>query len=135
MKRHDTVMVETLRFLLSAIRNVAIAKYGAAGETKITDGDILDVVKKQVKTHNESIEAFSKARRTELVERETAQLSILQTYLPKELSDEELRKILEPVARAGGDFGPMMGKAMAAVKGLADGGRVSAILKQLLLKS
>ncbi len=132
MKRHDTVSVDTIRFLLAAITNVAIAKYGAEGEAKITDEDVLDIVKKQVKTHNESIEAFTKAGRTELAAHEKAQLMILQTYLPKQMSDEDLKRLLEPVAAAGGDFGPLMGKAMAAVKGQAAGGRVSAMLKQLL---
>lgn len=132
MKARDSVRVETLRFLLAGIRNVAIAKYGAESETKITDADVLDVIKKQVKTHNESVEAFTKAGRLELADTEKAQLAILESYLPTQLSDEELKKLLEPVALVGGDFGPMMGKAMAAVKGQADGSRVSAILKQFI---
>ncbi len=132
MKNRDSVTVETMRFLLAAVRNVAIAKYGAEGEAKITDTDILDVIKKQVKTHAESIEVFTKAGRQELVNQEQAQLAVLEQYLPKQLSDDDLRKLLEPVAISGGDFGPMMGRGMAAVKGMADGGRVSAMLKQLL---
>lgn len=132
MKSRDTVTVETVRFLLAAVRNVAIAKYGAAGETKLTDADVLEVIKKQVKTHIESVDAFTKANRMELADKEKAQLTILEQYLPKQMSDEELKTLLEPVAAAGGDFGPMMGKAMAAVKGQADGGRVSSILKQLI---
>lgn len=132
MKAHDAVTVDTIRFLLAAVRNVAIAKYGVEGEAKITDTDILEVVKKQAKTHHESIEAFTKAGRTELADSEKAQLVILEKYLPKQMSDEELTRILTPVAAAGGEFGPMMGRAMAAVKGQADGGKVSAILKQLL---
>lgn len=132
MKAHDAVTVDTVRFLLAAVRNVAIDKYGAEGEAKITDADILDVVKKQVKTHHESVEAFTKAGRAELAQQEKAQLTVLEQYLPKQMSDEELKALIAPVAAQGGDFGPLMGKAMAAVKGGADGGRVSAILKQLL---
>ncbi len=132
MKAHDAVTVETVRFLLAAVRNIAIDKYGAQGEAKVTDQDVLDVVKKQVKTHNESVEAFTKAGRTELAEQERAQLAVLSRYLPKQMSDDELRAVLAPVAAAGGDFGPLMGKAMAAVKGQADGGTVSRILKELL---
>jgi len=132
MKAHDAVTVETVRFLLAAVRNVAIDKYGAEGEAKVTDADILDVVKKQVKTHNESVEAFSKAGRTELADKERGQLTVLEQYLPKQMSDEDLSVLLAPVAAEGGDFGPMMGKAMAKVQGAADGGRVAAILKQLL---
>lgn len=132
MKAHDAVTVDTLRFLLAAVRNVAIAKYGAEGEAKITDADVLDVIKKQVKTHTESVDAFIKANRPELAKNEQAQLAILEQYIPKQLSDEELTALIAPVAAAGGDFGPLMGRAMAAVKGQADGSRVSAILKQLL---
>lgn len=139
MKSYDGVTVETVRFLLAAVGNFAISKYGAEGETKVTDADVLEVVKKQVKTHGESIDVFTKAGRTDLADKEQAQLRVLEQYLPKQISDEELQKLLEPLTQAGGDlpageagFGPMMGRAMAAVKGMADGGRVSAILKQLL---
>lgn len=132
MKARDTVAVDTLRFLISAVKNVAINKYGADSDTKLTDADVIDVVKKQVKTHKESIDAFMNAGRPELAENEKAQLVILESYLPKELSDDELRALLAPVASAGGDFGPLMGKAMGAVKGQAGGDRVSAMLKSLL---
>jgi uncharacterized protein YqeY len=132
MKSGDAVMVETLRFLISAVKNVAIAKYGTEADTKLTAADVADMVKKQVKTHKESVEAFTKAGRTELAEKEKAQLAILETFMPKEISDEDLKTLLSPVAAAGGDFGPLMGRAMAAVKGQADGARVSAMLKLLL---
>jgi len=136
MKSHDAVTVETVRFLLAAVRNLAIDKYGASCETKVTDGDVLDVIKKQVKTHNESVDVFTKAGRMELVKKEKDQLVVLETYLPKQMPDEELVKLLEPIVKeglsSGQDFGPMMGKAMAKVGGQADGGRVSMILKQLM---
>jgi uncharacterized protein YqeY len=135
LKQGDAISVETLRFLISAVRNMAIAKYGADAETKLTDADVLDTIKKQVKTHKESVEAFQKANRNELAQKEQAQLTILESYLPKELSDDELKALLAPVAAAGGDFGPLMGKAMAAVQGKAGGDRVSAILRSLLNKS
>lgn len=132
MKARDAVTVETIRFLLAAVRNVAIAKYGAEGEAKITDGDVLDVIKKQFKPHTESVEAFTKAERAELAASEKAQLDILETYLPKQLSDEELKTLLAPVVAEGGDFGPMMGKAMKVVAGKADGNKVSAALRALM---
>ncbi len=134
LKKGDTVSVETLRFLISAVRTAAINKYGADAETKLTDADVLDMIKKQVKTHKESVEAFTKAGRNELAQNEAAQLAILESYLPKEISDEDLKALIAPVAAAGGDFGPMMGKAMAAVNGEADGARVSAMLKSLMSK-
>lgn len=132
MKAGDTVKRDTLRFLLSAINNTAINKYGSQSDKKLTDADVLDAVKKLVKTHKESIEAFEKGGRTDLVQKEKNELAILETYMPKQMSDEELRKILEPIAKTKEPFGPMMGKAMVAVKGQADGSRVAAMLKQLV---
>lgn len=131
--------VGTLRFLISAARNAAIARYGADWETKLTDADVVDVVKKQVKTHRESIEAFEKAGRSDLVAKEKVELDILAEFAPKELTDEEIKALLAPVAAAGdpppaGGFGKLMGIAMALVAGRASGDRVSAILKQMLQK-
>jgi uncharacterized protein len=134
LKKGDSVRVETLRFLVAAIRNLAIEKYGAAGETKITNADVLDVVKKQVKTHRESVEAFEKAGRTELADRENAQLKILAEMMPQQMSDEDIRKIAAEVIKGGeSNFGKLMGQVMAKVAGRADGGRVSLILKSLVL--
>ncbi len=141
LKIGDSLRVQTLRFLLAAVRNVAIAKYGAAGEASITDADILDVIKKQVKTHHESIVAFTKGNRPELALKEEKELAILEAFLPKQISDEELKKLLEPVvatgeknpsAGSGQAFGLLMKQAMAAVGGKADGGRVSSMLKELI---
>ena len=132
LKAGKSTRVETLRFLIAAVRNAAIAQYGSDAEKKLTEADIIDVVKRQVKTHRESIDAFTNAGRTELAQKETAQLDVLMGFLPKEISDEELKKLLEPVATTGEkNFGLLMKSAMAAVGGRADGGRVAAILKQI----
>ncbi len=135
MKKGDKFRVDTLRFLLAAIRNAAIAKYAAAGESAMKDEDVLDVIKKQVKTHKESIEAFTKAGRSELVSKEQGELTILEAFLPKEMTDDELKKLLAPVAQSGEtNFGLLMKQAMAIVAGKADGGRVAALLKQMIQK-
>lgn len=133
LKAGKSDRVETLRFLIAGIRNFVIGKYGAAWEKDMKDADILDVVKKQVKTHKESIEAFEKANRPELVAKETTQLAILEEFAPKVLTDEELKKILEPIAKSGEtNFGLLMKRAMEAVTGRADGGRVASLLRQLI---
>lgn len=132
LKTGDVVRVETLRFLIAAVNNAAIAKYGSEADSKLTEEDILEVVKKQVKTHKESIEAFAKAGRSELADREKAQLAILEAYLPKQLSDEELRKLLEPIVTSTEtNFGILMKQAMEKVAGKANGGRVAGMLKKL----
>lgn len=132
LKKGDTVRVGTLRFLLSAIQNAAIQSYGNKSETSLTDEDVLSVIKKQAKTHRESIEAFEKAGRGELVAKEQAELVILEAFLPKQLTDEDLKTMLTPVISSGEkNFGLLMKQAMAVVKDQADGGRVATILKQL----
>lgn len=138
LKAGKSGRVEALRFLIAGVRNSVTAKYGATWEKDMKDADVIEVVKKQIKTHNESIEAFTKAGRQELVDKEKAQLAVLSEFAPKELSDEDLKKLLEPIAASGeANFGLLMKSAMAVVAqaGNADGGRVSGMLKQLTAKS
>lgn len=133
MKKGDSVRVETIRFLLAAVRNSAIDKYGSVGEASLTDADVADVVKKQVKTHKESVDAFTKAGRADLVAKEQAQLTVLEGYMPTQITDEELKILLADVAASGeANFGLLMKSAMAKVGARADGGRVSGILKQMM---
>ncbi len=133
LKAGNSPRVETIRFLIAGVRTLVSAKYGADWEKKMTDADVVDTVKKQIKTHRESIEAFARAGRQELADREKAQLAILEEFAPKELSDEELKKILEPIAKSGEkNFGLLMKNAMAATAGRADGGKVAALLKSLV---
>ena len=133
LKAGKSIRVETIRFLIAAVRNAAIAKYWGKADTSLTDADIVEVVKKQIKTHKESIEAFKKAGRTELVDKEKQELEILLEFAPKEISDDELKKILEPIASSGeSNFGLLMKQTMAAVAGKADGGRVAMMLKHML---
>ncbi|HCM82667.1 MAG: hypothetical protein UV63_C0029G0010 [Microgenomates group bacterium GW2011_GWC1_43_11] len=134
LKKGDRFRVDTLRFLISAVRNQGIAKYGNAWETSLTDADILDVIKKQVKTHKESVLAFDRANRPELADKEKKELDILSAFLPTELSDEDLKKMLTEVITTGdvSNFGLLMKSAMAKVGRQADGGRVAGILKQMI---
>lgn len=140
LKNGEQLRLDTIRFLLAAVRNDAIAKYGAKGEEGLNDADVLGVIKKQAKSHRESVEAFEKAGRTELATKEKVELAILEEYLPKQLSDEEIKAFIAPLVApreinpltGGQDFGKLMGLAMKAVDGQADGGRVAEILKEML---
>lgn len=127
-KARDQLKVDTLRFLLGAVFNLQIEK---GKDYVATDSDVLSVVAKQVKTHRESIEMFGKASRQDLVDREEAELKILQGYLPAQMSEEEVRKVTEKVKNEnpGADFGTLMKLAMAELKGKADGGFVAQCLK------
>lgn len=132
MKARDAVKTGTIRFLISEIRNHAINRYGASWETGLTDDDVMTVIAAQAKKHRESILAFGNAGRTDLVDKEQQELDVIQAYLPAELSDEEIRSRLMPLVGGETNFGLVMKRAMAELKGQADGGRVSAILKDLL---
>lgn len=133
LKQGNAVAVETIRFLISAIKNAAITKYGATGESALTDTDVLDAVKKQVKSHKESIEAFTRAGRTDLVEKESAQLAVLERYMPKQLTDDELKTMLGPIVASGEtNFGVLMKQAKETCGDGADGGRISTMIRALM---
>jgi len=132
MKSGDTLKRSTLRMLLSAMHNAEIARQGA-----LEDGDIVGVIAKEVRQHQESIEAFKQGKRPDLVEKEEAELAILQAYMPQQMSRDEIagtaRKIIAEVGAQGpGDKGKVMGKIMAELKGKADGREINAVVTELL---
>lgn len=134
VKKGEKTKAETYRFLLAAIRNKAIDKYGNSGEDAMTDEDILDVIRKQVKSRREAIEAYDQAGRLELSKKENEELEILNTFLPQGLSDEDIEKIVRETLQTQKDlpFGPLMGQVMSKIKGRADGAKVSAVLRRIL---
>ena len=129
-KARDQLKVDTLRFLLGAIFNFQIEK---GKDYVATDNDVLNVISKQVKTHKESIEMFGKANRQDLVDRETAELKILQIYLPAQLSEEEVKNKINEIKsqNLSADFGTLMKLAMADLKGKADGGLISKLIRDI----
>jgi len=132
LKAHDETRVSTLRFLISGLKNARIAK-GA----DLSDEEILAEIARDAKRHKESIDAYEKAERVELADKEKAELAILMSYLPVQLPETEISKIVDEVisetgAVTAGDIGRVMGAVMAKVKGQADGGVVSRIVKERL---
>ncbi|HJX69978.1 MAG TPA: GatB/YqeY domain-containing protein [Dehalococcoidia bacterium] len=132
MKEGDKVRVSALRMLLANINNAAIAQ-----GTPVDDGGILSIVAKQARQHRESIEAFSKGNRHDLVAKEESELAVLLQYLPKQISREEIivaaRQVIEEVgARGSGDKGKVMSKLMAQLKGKAEGHEVNTVVSELL---
>lgn len=133
-KEKDEVRVSVLRFLLSKIRDTKIQK---GKDNFLSDSEIESEISKEVKRHVESIEAFSKAGRVDLVEKEKAELAILENYLPEKLSEDEISKIVEDVISQTrvtnlNDFGKIMGKVMPKVAGKAEGATVAQIVKDRL---
>lgn len=132
MLSKDEVSVATLRLLVSEIRNVSIAK-----NSPLTDQDIVSVVQKEVKKRKEGAAGFRQAGREELAQKEESEQQILENYLPAQLSNEELTKIIEATINILGasdikDMGKVIGGVMGKVGQGAEGGRVSAIVKEKL---
>lgn len=128
----DEVKVSTLRLLLSEIKNFEIAK-GA----EPSDEDIISVVGREVKKRKEAALGFRSGNREQQALKEEAEGSILQNYLPAQLSTEELTKIVEESINELGattiqDMGKVIGAVMGKVKGKTDGGAVSGIVKAKL---
>ncbi len=128
MKAKDMVSLNTVRGILNEI-NVRDLK-----GIKITEDEIIKVLRSEAKKRKESIETFQKAGRTDLTEKEEKELKIIEGYLPAEISDEELTAKLKEVVASCEDksFGTVMKASIAALKGAADGKRISSILKQIL---
>jgi len=135
MLAKDALKTSVLRMVLSAINYYEIQKGGAGYEA--TDEDVLFVIQKEAKQHRDSIEQFTNAGRSELVDKETKELELLQKYLPLQMSEEEIKKLVKETIKQTGVSSPTdMGKVMAAlmpkIKGKADGGLVSKIVKASL---
>ena len=135
MRAKDTTKLGVLRMLKSALKYAAIAKSGA--EAEISDAEAVQVIRKQVKQRQDSIESFEKAGRAELVEKEKQELSILNGYLPQPMSADEISKVVrETIAETGATSRAQMGAVMKAlqakVAGRADGKTLSAeVARQL----
>ncbi len=128
----DEVKTSTLRLLLAEIKNSEIQK----GQT-LEDSDVISIVQKEVKKRKEAALGFRSGNREESAQKEEAELNILQAYLPSQLSTEELTKIVETTinevgANSVADMGKVISLVMGKVKGQAEGGVVSGIVKEKL---
>ena len=132
MRDRDEMRKSVIRFARAAIRDREIEK-----RVDLDDEGVLDVLSRQAQQRRDSIEAFQSAGRTDLVEKETAELAIIQEYLPKQMSAEEITElakaaISETGASGPSDMGKVMGRLMPQCKGRAPGKQVSSIVQELL---
>lgn len=133
MKAKDEIKLSVLRMVKTAINNAAIAK----SKNELEEAEELEILQKQAKQRRESIDSFEKGGRPELAAKEKTELGVLEVYLPKQLTDDEIKAIcVEVIAKTGakgaGDTGKVMKDLMPLVKGKADGRRVQEILKAAL---
>ena len=133
MKEKNELVLGTLRMLKAAIKNKEIDKQ----RKPLAEEEILEVVQKQIKQHHDSIADFEKAKREDLVKKEKGELAILEQFLPKQLSEKELKTIVQNAMQSLGakskiDMGKVMKEVMSQVAGRADGKRVSQLVQSLL---
>ncbi|MEK6808581.1 MAG: GatB/YqeY domain-containing protein [Nanoarchaeota archaeon] len=133
----DEIRVSTLRLLISEIHNVEIQKGLPAGG--LSEEEIISVIQREVKKRKEGALGFRQGGREEQAQKEESEQKVLEGYLPKQLSNEELTKIVESSINELGaasiqDMGKVMGVIMSKVAGRADGGIVSALVKERLSK-
>lgn len=134
MRAGDEVRKSTLRMLISAIKNVEVA----GNERKeLTDDGVMQVIGKQVKQRKESIDEFQKAGRQDLVDTETAEMAILQAYMPEQMGRDEItvevRKVIKEVGAKGpADKGKVMQVLMPRLSGRAEGREINAVVTELL---
>ena len=136
LKAKDKNTYPTLRLIVSAIKDAEIAGR-SKGQKEIKDSDITGILKKMIKQRNESCEVYKKAQRTELLDNETKEINVINTFLPKQLSEEETKKICEEVIKSVGassmkDMGKVMGELKSKHADTLDFSKVSGIIKGLL---
>ncbi|MCX5706825.1 MAG: GatB/YqeY domain-containing protein [Candidatus Omnitrophica bacterium] len=135
MKAKDTLKSSVLSFLRAEMINVATSKKKA----KLDDGEVIPVIKKQIKQRQDSIEQFTKGNRLEMAGKENKELGILKAYLPAELALEEIKKIIEEAISLTQsvtmkDMGKVMKEVNLRIAGQADGKLVSDLVKERLSK-
>ncbi len=132
MRSQNRQRLDALRFLKNAIQMVEKDQQKALDDTGVTE-----VIAKQVKERRESIRMFEEGSRTDLVAKESAELAVLEEYMPPQMSAEQLSTLIrEVIQRVGAetprDKGRVMGRLMPQVRGLADGAQVNALVDEIL---
>ena len=135
LKASEAIRLSTLRMLSAAIANKEIEL--RKKDIGLSDGEVLDVVSSEARRRKDSITEYDKAQRIELAQKERDELTILQSYLPPEIADDELVRIIRDGIREAGatsekDFGKVMKVIMPILKGKASGDRISNVLNKEL---
>lgn len=135
MLARDELKTSVLRMLLSSISYLETQKGGAGYEA--TEEDVMASISKEAKQRKDSITEFEKAGRQELADKEKKELELLQKYLPEQLSEDEIKKLIDEAvsstdATSMSDIGKIMGALMPKIKGKADGNLVNKIVREKL---
>ena len=136
LKAKDKSTYPTLRLVVSAIKDAEIASR-TKGQKEMSDSELTAILKKMIKQRNESCEVYKKAGRSELLENEIKEIDVISAFLPKQLSNEETKKICEEAIKSSGassikDMGKVMGILKSKHAGTLDFSKVSSMIKELL---
>ena len=136
LKNKDKNLYPTLRLMVSAIKDAEIASRGKESKG-LTNQDITSLLKKMIKQRNESCEVYKKAGRTKLLESETKEIEVISSFLPKQLSEEDTKKLCEDVVKKVGatsvkDMGKVMGELKKTNADVLDFSKVGSIIKTIL---
>ena len=136
LKAKDKNTYPTLRLIVSAIKDAKIANRSKE-KKDISDSDIMGILKKMIKQRNESCEVYKKAGRTELLDNETKEINVINAFLPKQLNNEETKKICEEAIKSVGatsmkDMGKIMGVLKSKHADTLDFSKVNLVIKELL---
>lgn len=136
LKQGEQLKLDTLRMALASMRNREIEKRGKGEDEMLTQDEVMGVLRSEAKKRRDAADEYRKAGREELAAKENMERAIIERYLPKEMSNEEIEKILQPLVAGSSmkDFGRVMGAGMKEIAGRASGDRVSGIVKRLLVK-
>jgi uncharacterized protein YqeY len=137
MKTRDTARLATLRLINAAIKDREIATRGEQGSSEVTDADLTAVLTRMVKQRRDSARAYEEAARLDLAEKETAEIAVIESFLPRQLSDEEMAAAIEKIITQTGassvrDIGKVMAVLKASYAGQMDFGKAGARVKQKL---
>ena len=132
MRAKDSVRLGAIRLLLAAIKQREVDE-----RIELTDADVITVIEKMLKQRRDSIAAFESAKRTDLADIEKFEVTVLQTYMPKQMSEAEISAIVDQViadsgAQGAKDMGKVVGLVKPLVAGMADMGKVSGLIKARL---
>jgi uncharacterized protein YqeY len=135
LKAKDKSTYPTLRLVVSAIKDAEIAAR-TKGQKEMSDSEIIAILKKMVKQRNESCEVYKKAGRSELLENEIKEIEVIHSFLPKQISEEETKKICQEAIKSTGassmkDMGKVMGVLKSKHADTLDFSKVSSIIKEL----
>jgi uncharacterized protein YqeY len=132
MRAKESARLGAIRLLLSAIKQREVDE-----RIELADADVISVIEKMLKQRRDSIAAFESAKRDDLADIEKFEVTVLQTYMPKQMSDDEINQIITQViadtgAQGAKDMGKVVGLVKPLVAGVADMGKVSGLIKARL---